>query len=518
MKYLKMIIIIFILLTFGFNTFPQDLHVYGDLKPGKYPVGFQLREVIDFSRVYPSGLSGRLTSRVIRVYLWYPAQSADKQPMRLKDYVNMAVADFFPEDRIQQDQNDSSFWPVPLKKGISKQLLAKILKENTISSKDVPEAKGPFPLIVLGQGLYYESPLSHFILCEFLASHGYVVATCPLVGSHYRLVNIHARDLETQIRDLEFVLGRAKQRPFVDANKIGVIGYDMGGMAGLLMVMRNPHNKVFLSMDSAINYERLPIPKNHSSYRENNFTIPWMHMTQARFVKYSENQLKQSSLFQRKKYGPSYLVKVPTTNHGCFSSYAALGLQNPVTGYWRSIEINLKSLHVWICRHARLFFDAYLTDDEESLMILTQRSCGNDLSDSPVTFDYKEGVATPPRFDGLVHSIISLGLKEVNREIEQLLQTHAPQDLFDEEVLNWLGYHLLFWWDRPQEALDVFKLNTELFPDSANAFDSLGEAYLNLGDKENAILSYRKSLQLNPQNKNAEAILKQLTEATDKEQ
>ncbi|NIM16319.1 MAG: hypothetical protein GTO45_30345 [Candidatus Aminicenantes bacterium] len=518
MKFLKMVIIIFIFLTFGFNTFPQGLHVYGDLKPGKYPVGFQLQEVIDFSRVYPSRPSQRLNSRVIRIYLWYPAQSAGKQPIRLKDYVNMAVTDFIPGDRIQQERNDSSSWPVPLKKGIPKQLLAKLLKENTISSKDVPGAKGPFPLIVLGQGLYYESPLSHFILCEFLASHGYVVATCPLVGSFYRLVNIHARDLETQMRDLEFVLGRIKQRSFVDAGKIGVTGYDIGGMAGLLMVMRNPHIKVFLSMDSAVNYKRLPIPRNHSNYREKNFTIPWMHMTQARFAENNENQPKQSPLFQRKKYGPSYLVKVPTTNHGCFSSYAALGLQNPVTGYWRSIENNLKDLHVRICRYARLFFDAYLKDDEESLMTLTKRSNGNDLSDSIMTVDYKEGVATPPRVDGLIHSIISLGLKEVNREIEELLKTHAPQDLFDEKALNWLGYHFLYWWDRPQEALDVFKLNTQLFPDSANAFDSLGEAYLTLGDKENAILSYRKSLQLNPQNNNAKAILKQLTESKDKEQ
>jgi tetratricopeptide (TPR) repeat protein len=509
MKYLKTTIIIFIFCTFGFNTFSQGLQVFEDLKPGKYPVGFQLREVIDFSRVYPSGPSGRLSSRVIRVYLWYPAPGVGKQPLRLKDYVNMAAADFYTGDRKQQDEDDSSFWPVPLKKGISKQLLAKILKEHTISYKDVPEAKGPFPLIVLGQGLYYESPLSHFIICEFLASHGYVIATCPLKGSHYRLVNIHARDLETQTRDLEFALGHTKQQPFVDANKIGVMGYDMGGLAGLLMVMRNPHIKVFLSMDSAVNYEHLPLPKAHLSYRENNFTIPWMHMIQARFVDYFKNQLKQQSLMQRKKYGPGYLVKVSTTNHGCFTSYAALGLQNPVTGYWESIEKNLKDLHVRVCRNARLFFDAYLKDDEESLLTLKQRSSGHDLSESILTFDYNEGMATPPRFDGLVHAIISRGFKEVKLE-------GGATPLFDEEVLNWLGYHFLYWWDRPREGLEVFKLNTELFPDSANAFDNLGEAYLTLGDKDNAILSYQKSLQLNPKNKNAETILKQLSEAKDK--
>lgn len=512
MKYLKMIIIIFIFFTSAFNTFPRGLDVYEDLKAGKYPVGFQLQEVSDFSRVYPSGPSRRLTSRVIRVYLWYPAQSAGKQPMILKDYVNMAAADFFPGDRNQQDQDNSSLWPMPLKKGISKQLLTKILKENTISCKDVPGAKGPFPLIVLGQGLFYESPLSHFILCEFLASHGYVIVTCPLKGSHYRLVNRHAGDLETQVRDLEFVLGRAIQQPFVDIDKIGVMGYDMGGLAGLLMVMRNPHIKVFLSLDSAVNYEHLPIPKNHFSYRENNFTIPWMHMIESQFVDYFKNQLKQQSLIQRKKYGPSYLVKVPTTNHGCFTSYAALGLQNPVRAYWESIEKNLKDLHVRICKRARLFLDAYLKDDKESLLTLMQRSGDNDLSDSRMTCDYKEGAVTPPRFDGLVHSIISRGFKEVSEEIEQLRQIHALQDIFNEGVLNWLGYHFLFWWDRPREGLEVFKLNTKLFPDSANAFDSLGEAYLTLGDKENAILSYRKSLQLNPKNKNAETKLKQLLE------
>jgi tetratricopeptide (TPR) repeat protein len=516
MKNLKMIIISFIFFTFGLNTFPQVLHVYEELKPGKYPVGFQLQEVIDNSRVYPSGPSGQLTSRVIRVYLWYPAQNTGKQPMILKDYVNMAAADFFPEDRIKQDQDDPSLWPVPLKKGISEQLLAKILKENTIASKDVPGAKGPFPLIVLGQGLYYESPLSQFILCEFLASHGYVIATCPLVGDHYRLVYRDAADLEVHVRDLEFVLGHAKQQPFVDANKIGVIGYDLAGMAGLLLVMRNPHVKVFLSMDSGIDYEYMPIPKSHFSYRENNFTIPWMHMTESRFVDYFENQLKQKSLIKRKKYGPSYLVKVPTTNHGCFTSYAALGLQNPVTAYWGPIEKNLQDLHVRVCRQARLFFDAYLKEDEESLLTLKQRTRGNDLSESILTFDYNEGLAAPPRFDALVHAIISRGFKEVKPEIEQLRKTHAPQDLFDEEVLNWLGYHFLFWWDRPREALEVFKLNTELFPESANAFDSLGGAYLTLGDKDNAILSYQKSLQLNPQNENAKTKLKQLSETKDK--
>jgi tetratricopeptide (TPR) repeat protein len=98
-----------------------------------------------------------------------------------------------------------------------------------------------------------------------------------------------------------------------------------------------------------------------------------------------------------------------------------------------------------------------------------------------------------------------------------LVKNHSVNVIADEKVLNWLGYHFLFWWDYPQEALMVFKLITRLFPKSPNAWDSLGEAYLFLGDQENAIKSYKKSLKLNPNNKNAESLLKKLTEEKNKQ-
>jgi cytochrome c-type biogenesis protein CcmH/NrfG len=56
----------------------------------------------------------------------------------------------------------------------------------------------------------------------------------------------------------------------------------------------------------------------------------------------------------------------------------------------------------------------------------------------------------------------------------------------------------------------VLRLNVEAFPNSANAYDSLGEAYMVKGDKELAIRNYQRSLELNPQNKNAIEMLKKL--------
>jgi Flp pilus assembly protein TadD len=61
-----------------------------------------------------------------------------------------------------------------------------------------------------------------------------------------------------------------------------------------------------------------------------------------------------------------------------------------------------------------------------------------------------------------------------------------------------------------EAALEIFKLNVELYPKSANVYDSLGEAYLKLGDNENASTNYRKSLELNPENNNAKEALRRL--------
>jgi CubicO group peptidase (beta-lactamase class C family) len=71
-----------------------------------------------------------------------------------------------------------------------------------------------------------------------------------------------------------------------------------------------------------------------------------------------------------------------------------------------------------------------------------------------------------------------------------------------EADINSLGYRLMGRGQQKQ-ALEIFKLNVHLFPDSANTYDSLADAYDGLGDRELAIQNYRQSLKLNPQNRNA---------------
>jgi tetratricopeptide (TPR) repeat protein len=81
--------------------------------------------------------------------------------------------------------------------------------------------------------------------------------------------------------------------------------------------------------------------------------------------------------------------------------------------------------------------------------------------------------------------------------------------IFDENELNGLGYRLLSM-ERITDAIEILKLNVEAYPESWNAYDSLGEAYMKNGDREEAIKNYRKSLELNPKNENARVMIEKL--------
>jgi len=77
-----------------------------------------------------------------------------------------------------------------------------------------------------------------------------------------------------------------------------------------------------------------------------------------------------------------------------------------------------------------------------------------------------------------------------------------------ERMINDLGYEFLR--RDAAAAIALFELNAESHPDSANAWDSLGEAYAVAKDAERSIEAYEKSLELNPENENARAMLEQL--------
>ena len=100
-------------------------------------------------------------------------------------------------------------------------------------------------------------------------------------------------------------------------------------------------------------------------------------------------------------------------------------------------------------------------------------------------------------------SYLVIALNELKRE--ELSYRHSEDDL------NSWGY-LLLQQGEMQKALDVFKLNVSLYPNSWNVYDSYGETLLKNGQKEEALKMYKKSVELNPNNENGKKVIEKLSQ------
>jgi tetratricopeptide (TPR) repeat protein len=112
-------------------------------------------------------------------------------------------------------------------------------------------------------------------------------------------------------------------------------------------------------------------------------------------------------------------------------------------------------------------------------------------------------------FSALSATIASDGVDAAVRQYRDLKSASAASYNFDEGELNALGYELLHA-KKLKDAILIFQLNVEAYPQSSNVYDSLGEAYMDDGDKPQAIANYQKSLELNPKNHNAQLMLQKL--------
>ena len=130
-----------------------------------------------------------------------------------------------------------------------------------------------------------------------------------------------------------------------------------------------------------------------------------------------------------------------------------------------------------------------------------------------VRLNFNEGSSEAPRMsrDAIVpYEQLMAGKIDEAIDGYKRIKREKPQNAAVQEArLNDVGYSLLRD-KRVAEAIAVFKLNVELYPQSSNAYDSLGEAYLVNGDKELAGANYKKSLELDPHNQNAASVLKKL--------
>lgn len=114
-------------------------------------------------------------------------------------------------------------------------------------------------------------------------------------------------------------------------------------------------------------------------------------------------------------------------------------------------------------------------------------------------------------FEGYTQSDLE-SLPALQAHFKRLSKRLGGDVLPGEGYVNRLGYTLLYGRKDVKKAIAVFEYNLARFPRSANVYDSLGEACLIAGDKARALKNYKKSLILDPNNRNAASAIRKLIE------
>jgi uncharacterized membrane protein len=120
-------------------------------------------------------------------------------------------------------------------------------------------------------------------------------------------------------------------------------------------------------------------------------------------------------------------------------------------------------------------------------------------------YDTRKSIA-----ETLSSTIASSGIDAAATQYHDLKAAAPATYNFDEGELNALGYQLIRA-NKFKEAIRILQFNVEAYPQSSNVYDSLGEAYMDDGNKLQAIANYQKSLQLNPRNRGAVQMLQKLS-------
>jgi hypothetical protein len=192
-------------------------------EPGPLAVGLQVIQLTDESRSFGSG------SRPLQTLIWYPAARGDSGArMTYGDYMDLKAAD----PAMGEERRPVGFagWFDAGRDGAR--------ADPMWARRDAPAATGRFPVVVYAPS-FSSTSWENADLCEYLASHGYLVLASPGMGVQRESTHDLA-GAEAQARDISFLVGHAGTVPAADPAHVAVVGFSWGGLASVIAAAGGP--------------------------------------------------------------------------------------------------------------------------------------------------------------------------------------------------------------------------------------------------------------------------------------
>jgi len=450
---------------------------------GPHPVGFRTVTEIDQSRI----VQARTTfdgkpipgepAMPMQIGIWYPAGASTGARMTAEQYKTV----WEPQTR-QALAADFSRMVGFGGLAATEAQAVEALTRPTRAHRDAPVAPGRFPLIIAGASV----GLAWFPL-EYFASHGYVVVSS---WSSRRTATLQATRpaiaLETQTRNLEYLLGFVRRQALGDESRLGVLGVNFDGMAALNFEMRNMRADAVISVDG---YEGktsgTAMLRDSPHFDPLRLRVPYLIFVQ------DENDpppqlVHDRTIWDALRYATRYWYVLNGFNHGRLISDVA----NVST-----LTADQRAGHTFIVRTMRRFLDAYVKRDADARSAL-ENGPSDGLPD-PVRKVAVTAVALPPaptseEFERLV---MEGPIERAALAYRQARERNPQLRIFDESTI---GLYAFRYTQRKQlkEALELRRLAAEAFAESPTAAYQLGLTATDAGQPVEARAAFDRALKL----------------------
>jgi len=475
--------------------------------PGPHSVGLKVLEQFDYSRLYKgsSDAQGKPykgeRARPIQVLVWFPAEPSTAKRMCVADYVKLL-------------ETETSYGQPAISPALRE--LSSAMRLNLADPlwavRDAPHLGGRFPVVVYAPSFSAPS-WENADLCEYLASHGYVVLSSPSMGTATRSMTRDLGGIGAQAADVAFLIALAHILPNADVTSIAAVGFSWGGMSSVFAAARDDRIRALVALDGSMRYFPGWI-EQAADVNPEELEIPLLSFAQRHFS--LEDHERYSTAAERSgrnvlnawKHGDVVNVHMLRLTHAEYSSM----FQRNDDVWWKLSNVypmmkadfdrqDGSTGYAWLARYTRQFLDAYLKGSAAAKSFLKRTPAENGVPKHHMAVEFREAAGPPISFPQFKAKVGRVGFDETARVYAEMKAIRA--DFVPPEVTMECWGDELLASAHVAEAISVLRLNAQLHPFSSAACVRLGRAYEEAGHSDLARDSYRKALELEPANGDA---------------
>ena len=476
---------------------------------GPYAVGLKVVQQYDHARVFRR-LTNELgqpesgeRARPLQTLVWYPAQgTTGKAPLTVGDYAQWMAT-------------ETNFGHPALSASSERRIegLKPTLQDRLRAVEDASLAPGRYPVVIYAPGASGWS-WENADLCEYLASHGYVVIASNSMGRATRNMTIDMAGMNAQAADVSYLIGYAGTLPDTDMESVAAMGFSFGGLSILAAAARDDRIDALVTLDGSMRYYP-DMVKEAGDIHPEQMAIPLLAFTQGDIsledqVRYFPRATQAPNVLNEWKHGDLFAVHMLALAHVEFS---AMNQRNE--DVWKNswfkagyVREDGTTSYGWIARYTLRFLDAYLKRDDGALAFLKKSPVEVGVPAHFIAIDQRNASGPAPTIDAFRAEVGHRGFDHAAEVYDAMKAKDASFALEEHPVDSWAdelmaNHHM-------PEALAVLRLNARNHPQSGGVYESLGFAYLRSGNKNAAADNFRKALAIDPNDADAQQQLRLL--------